>query len=325
MVWACPVVSLEDTMASDSADDAVRDLGAVLDRAPAGAVRGDWTFTTMQAGHASCSGGYQSRDGSLVASDGPRLDQLEAIVERLGGNAGMPINLVRVRWTRAKLPWQRGKVVVETAFDDALVPRGPSDPVYVAAADARRRFWNAVGSVAPGFAAERGTPNIHGQTKWFQPHCRILQVAVDDTIVLATDGLSTPWAGVTTPENGVECEIVMRLGGAGNPIAADEASVALWSDVLIGVGDLVADGYRVLRDVQTNGAILFCRLAEDCLPMTRMALRMDPRLIEALPFGPASLIEAVPLREDELSDIDDDPWGAAAALLALRKCAAVRN
>ncbi len=144
-------------------------------------------------------------------------------------------------------------------------------------------------------------------------------------MLLATDGLSTPWAGVTTQENGVECEVFMRLGGAGNPVAADEASVALWSDVLIGVGDLVADGYRVLRDVQTNGAILFCRLVEDCRPMTRMALRMDLRSIERLPFGPVSLIEATPLREDELPGLDDDPWGTAAALGALEKRAAPKQ
>ncbi len=136
-------------------------------------------------------------------------------------------------------------------------------------------------------------------------------------MLLATDGLSTPWAGVTAQENGVECAIFMRLGGAGNPVVADEASMALWSDVLIAVGDLVADGYRVLRDVQTNGAILFCRLAEDCRPMTRMALRMDLRSIEGLPFGPVSLIEATPLRENDLPGLDDDPWGTAAALRAL--------
>ncbi|BCM86824.1 hypothetical protein [Methylobacterium indicum] len=130
-------------------------------------------------------------------------------------------------------------------------------------------------------------------------------------MLLATDGLPTPWAGVTTQENGVECEIFMRLGGAGNPVVADEASMALWSDVLIGVGD------RVSRDVQTNGAILFCRLAGDCRPMTRMALRMALRSIEGLPFGPVSLIEATPLREDELPGLDDDPWGTAAALRAL--------
>ncbi len=167
--------------------------------------------------------------------------------------------------------------------------------------------------------------NIHGQTKWFQPHRRILKIEDGDAVLLATDGLSTPWAGVTARENGVECEVFMRLGGAGNPVVADEASVALWSDVLIGVGDLVADGYRVLRDVQTNGAILFCRLAEDCRPMKRMALRMDLRSIEGLPFGPVSLIEATPLREDELPGLDDDPWGTAAALRALEKRAAAKR
>lgn len=304
-------------MASYSPDDAERDLRAALDKAPAGAVRGDWTVTTLQAGHSSSSGSYRRRDGSVVPSDEPQFEIFKEVVARLGTNAAMPFNVVSVHWTRATLPWQQSRVTVETTFDAALVPRGPDDPVYAAAAAARRRFWNSVGTVEPGFAAERGQANIHGQTKWFQPHRRILKIEHGDAVLLATDGLSTPWAGVTAQENGVECEIVMRLGGAGNPVVADEASVALWSDVLIGVGDLVADGYRVLRDVQTNGAILFCRLAEDCRPMTRMALRMDLHSIEGLPFGPVSLIEATPLRDDELPGLDDDPWGKAAALRAL--------
>ncbi|MGX7708945.1 hypothetical protein [Methylobacterium sp. Gmos1] len=312
-------------MASYSLDDAERDLRAALDEAPAGAVRGDWTVTTMQAGHSSCSGGYHRRDGSVVASNAPQFDIFEEVVERLGLNAATPFNVVSVHWTRATLPWQRGRVTVETAFDAALVPRGPDDPVYAIAADARRRFWNSIGAVDPGFAAERDAANIHGQTKWFQPHRRILKIEDGDAVLLATDGLSTPWAGVTARENGVECEVFMRLGGAGNSVVADEASVALWSDVLIAVGDLVADGYRVLRDVQTNGAILFCRLAEDCRPMTRMALRMDLRSIEGLPFGPVSLIEATPLREDELPGLDDDPWGTAAAIRALEKRAAAKR
>ncbi|SEP50680.1 hypothetical protein SAMN04487843_13913 [Methylobacterium sp. ap11] len=305
-------------MASYSLDDAERDLRAALDKAPAGAVRGDWTVTTMQAGHSSMSGGYHRRDGSVVASDKPQFDILEEVVARLGTNAATPFNVVSVHWIRATLPWQRGRVTVETAFDAALVPRGPDNPVYAAASDARRRFWKSVGAVEPGFAAERGTANTHGQTKWYQPHRRILKIEDGDAVLLATDGLSTPWAGVTTQENGVECEIFMRLDGAGNPVVADEASVALWSDVLIAVGDLVADGYRVLRDVQTNGAILFCRLPEDCRPMTRMALHMDLRSIEGLPFGPVSLIEATPLREDEPPGLEDAPWGTAAALRALK-------
>ncbi len=311
-------------MARTSVHDAERDLGAALDKAPSGAVRGEWTATTKQAGHSSCSGGYQDRDGALLPSDDAVFDRLEEVIKRLGADAATPFNVVTIRWTKAKLPWQRGKVSVETGFDPERVPRAPDDPVYAAAAEARRRFWACVGTLRPGFAAEREKANIHGQTKWFQPHRRILQIAAGDAVLLTTDGLSTPWAGVTTRENGVECEVFMRLGGAGNPVAADEASVALWSDMLIGVGDLVADGYRVLRDVETHGAILFCRLAEDCLPMTRTALSMDLRSIEGLPFGPVRLIEATPLREDELPGLsdDDDPWGAAAARAALEKRAA---
>ncbi|WP_102958137.1 hypothetical protein [Mangrovicella endophytica] len=313
-------------MASYSVDDAQRDLGAVLDKAPAGAVRAEWTATTMQAGHASRTGSYYDRSGAMTSGDESRLDIIEEVVDRLAASAATPFNTVTIRWTKAKLPWQRGKVDVTTAFEPALVPRGPDDPVYDIVAEARRSFWNTVGAVDPDFASERAEANIHGQTKWFQPHRRILQVRTNDQVLLATDGLSTPWAGVTTRENGVECEVFMRLGGVGNPLAADERTIALWARVLIGVGDLVADGYRVLRDVQTNGAILFCRLDEACLPMTWMALHMDSRSIEGLPFGPVSLIEATPLREDEVGRLDsDDPWDASAAKTALGRRSAAKR
>ena len=42
--------------------DAERDLQAILDRAPPGAVGGEWESTTMQAGHSSSSGGYRDAD-----------------------------------------------------------------------------------------------------------------------------------------------------------------------------------------------------------------------------------------------------------------------
>ncbi len=303
-----------------SAGDAERDLRAVLDGAPTDAVSGEWTATTMQAGHASRMGGYHSRDGSLLDHDDASLRILDDVVARIAAGSATPVNKVVVRWSRARLPWQRGTVRVEATFDAALVPRGPDDPLYAKAADARRSFWNSVGTAEPGFALERGEANIHGQTRWFQPHRRIMQVQAGDQILLATDGLSTPWAGVTTPENGVECEVFMRLGGAGNPMPSDPASLSLWAGVLIGVGDLVADGYRVARDVRENGAILFCRLHAECRPMTRLALSADSRVIEGLPFGPVPLIEATPLRDDELAGMDeDDPWGASGARRALQR------
>jgi hypothetical protein len=162
--------------------------------------------------------------------------------------------------------------------------------------------------------------NGHGQTKWFGPHRRVLLVQRPGESLLATDGLSTPWAGITERENGVECELVLSMGGnedAGmpSPDAAD-----LWAGVLIGAGDLVADGYRVLRDVGAHGAILFCRLPEGCRPMTRLILSLDGRTIEGLPFGSAPLLRATAVADDEVAGRDpDEPWAATAARDALRR------
>ncbi|MBB2821035.1 UNVERIFIED_ORG: hypothetical protein GGD59_004307 [Rhizobium esperanzae] len=152
------------------------------------------------------------------------------------------------------------------------MPRGPDDAIYERAASARRAFWQSRGTVRGGFAAERATANVYAQTKWFGPHRRILVIDAPGRMFLATDGLSTPWAGISDPENGVECELFMEFGAA----TLDATTIADWGNLLINLGDLVADGYRVARDVEKHGAILFCRLTADYLPLTRIVLGRDP-------------------------------------------------
>ncbi|WP_439817791.1 hypothetical protein [Zavarzinia sp. CC-PAN008] len=300
-----------------SPEDAARDLRPVLDRAPPGAVSGRWTATTMQAAHSTRTGGYRDRDGGVVRQDRPeQLDALEPVVDRLEAASPTRINHVTVSWTRARFPWQRNRIVVETRFDPAIVPRGPDHPAYGQAARARHAFWSALGDVARDYAAEREAANAHNQTKWFGPHRRILKVACPDRTILATDGLSTPWAGIVEPENGVECEVVLEFSGHD----LGPAQVALWADMLIGVGDLVADGYRVARDVKAHGALVFCGLPQDCAPWRHMLLSPYGASIDGLPFGTVPLLRATPVTAAELADRDpDEPWGATAAREALRR------
>lgn len=54
-------------MTAYSNSDAARDLRSALDKAPAGAVDGEWFFITEQAGVSSQTGGYMYADGSHVA------------------------------------------------------------------------------------------------------------------------------------------------------------------------------------------------------------------------------------------------------------------
>lgn len=298
--------------------DAERDLRETLDRAPKGAVKGEWQATTMQAGHSSRTGGYEDRHGHAVSEPGFRdLGAIDEVLAKLEGSAGERFNTVSITWTKARLPFRRGKVAIETRFDAIIVPRGPHDPSYEAAAAARRRFWEAIGATGIEIAAERGTANVHAQTKWYGPHRRVLLVRHPGGPLLATDGLSTPWAGIAKRENGVECELVLALPQ--DPSAPKAETIVLWGDVLIGIGDLVADGHRVRRTVEELGAILFSRLGDECRPMAFVVLSLDDRRIEGLPFGSARLLRATPVTEAEVAGLDPaDPWAVEAARAALR-------
>ncbi|PCK83064.1 hypothetical protein [Rhizobium sophoriradicis] len=304
-------------MASYSIDDAIRELVPVLSKAPAAAVSGEWAATTMQAGHSSSTGGYRDATGKPVSDDSrDPLRIIGDVVERLDEAATERFNRVVVRWKKPALPFMRAQVTIETSFDQAIVPRGPDDPIYERAASARRAFWQSRGTVREGFAAERAPANVYAQTKWFGPHRRILAIDAPGKVILATDGLSTPWAGISEPENGVECELFMEFGAA----TLDAATIADWGTLLIDLGDLVADGYRVARDVEKHGAILFCRLTEDYLPLSRVILSRDPGRIDGMPFGSVPLIRATAIAATEIEGRDpDEDWGASAARQALAK------
>lgn len=304
-------------------EDAHRRLGEVLDRAPKQAVRGQWSATTTQAGVSRLSGGYRDADGHHV--DEPEdhaADVVREVVERLDASAAEPFNTAEIRWAKSRLPWRAGTVSIETAFDPVIVPRGPDHPAYEEAASARRRFWAAIGELAPEPALERGAANAYAQTKWFGPHRRVLFVRRPGEVLLATDGLSTPWAGISERENGVGCEVMLRLEDLDGALSLASEVVEMWAGMMLGVGDMVADGYRVLRDVEQNGAILFCRLPDECAPYARIILSVAPEagVIEGLPFGSVRVVEATPVTEDEVVGRDpDEPWGATAARAALAR------
>jgi len=293
--------------------DAARDLRPALDKAPAGAVKGEWFFITEQAGVSSQTGGYMYANGSHAA-DNFSLKRVREVVEKLEASQRETFNKVIVRWTRPKIPFMRGCVTVDTIFDEAIVPRGPQHPVYEAAAVARRAFWEMYGDVSEGFSVQQGDANVHNQTNWFGPHRRVLNTKSNTRLTLATDGLSTPWAGIAEPENGVGCELFMELDASDiTPRQIDD-----WAHLLMSVGDLVADGYQVAADVEKYGAILFCALADEYSPMTRIILSRDARRIDNLPFGSVPLIRVTPIAESEIEHLDPlDEWASNVARHAL--------
>lgn len=301
-------------MTAYSNSDAARDLRPALDKAPAGAVNGEWFFITEQAGVSSQTGGYMYADGSHVAEGNHAIQKVREIVEKLEASRVQPFNKVIVHWTRSKIPLIRGRVTVETVFDETIVPRGPQDPIYEAASVARRAFWERYGRVSEGFRADRDDANVHNQTKWFGPHRRVLDIKNNTTLTLVTDGLSTPWCGIADPENGVGCELFMEFD-ASNIISHQ---IDDWAHLLINLGDLVADGYQVAADVEKYGAILFCTLTDEYNPMTRIILSRDTRSIDKLPFGSVPLIRVTPIAESEIEHLEQsDEWASSAARHAL--------
>ncbi|WP_255253662.1 hypothetical protein [Kosakonia pseudosacchari] len=303
-------------MTAYSNADAARDLRPALDKAPAGAVNGEWFYITEQAGVSSQTGGYMSADGSYVTAGDHTFQRAQKVVEKLEASGIQPFHKVIVRWTKSKIPLMRGRVTVDTIFDETIVPRGPQSPIYEAAAVARRAFWKRYGDISDGFIAERNEANVHNQTKWFGPHRRVLSIKNRAKLTLATDGLSTPWAGVADQENGVECELFMALDASDNT----SHQINDWAHLLIRLGDLVADGYQVAADVEKYGAILFCSLTDDYKPMSRIILSRDGRQIDELPFGSVPLIRVTPIAEAEIEHQDQsDEWASNAARRALAK------
>ncbi|WP_162286934.1 hypothetical protein [Pantoea stewartii] len=301
-------------MTAYSNSDAARDLRPALDKAPAFAVNGEWFFITEQAGVSSQTGGYMYADGSHVAEGNHAIQKVREIVEKLEASRVQPFNKVIVHWTRSKIPLIRGRVTVETVFDETIVPRGPQDPIYEVASVARRAFWERYGRVSEGFRADRDDANVHNQTKWFGPHRRVLDIKNNTTLTLVTDGLSTPWCGIADPENGVGCELFMEFD-ASNIIIHQ---IDDWAHLLINLGDLVADGYQVAADVEKYGAILFCTLTDEYNPMTRIILSRDTRSIDKLPFGSVPLIRVTPIAESEIEHLEQsDEWASSAARHAL--------
>ncbi|WP_237376798.1 hypothetical protein [Raoultella terrigena] len=240
--------------------------------------------------------------------------RVREVVAKLEASQIQPFNKVIVHWTRSIIPLIRGRVTVDTLFDETIVPRGPHDPINEAASVARRAFWEKYGSVSDGFKAEQNDANVHNQTEWYGPHRRVLDIKNYTQLTLATDGLSTPWAGIADPENGVGCELFMELDAS----SFTSHEIDDWAHLLIKLGDLVADGYQVAADVEKYVAILFCTLTDEYSPMTRIILSRDGRKIDNLPFGSVPLIRVTPIAESEIEHLDQsDEWASSAARHAL--------
>lgn len=203
-------------------------------------------------------------------------------------------------WNVAHIAWRQGDAVaaIETNFDPTIVPRAPDDPVYEKAAVARRLFWNSVGKPASGYLGDAEKANSYGQTRWFAPHRRLLQVEVGGRVLLATDGLSTPPSGVADKVNGCKIEVFLKIPDG-------QAEVEPWINVLLDIGDMIVDDISIESDVLNNGAIVFCALHKSVEPFSHIVLGVptddEPKNIISLPYGDARLLKATPVTTDDFA------------------------
>lgn len=301
-----------------SHDDETRELAVLLDQCSKGAVTGDWTVTTMQAGVSSQSGCYQDKNGSNLGDNGHNTAICE-VIERMCSNADKPFNTAKIHWRKSRFPFGRGEVSLETYLDLEIVPRGPDDPCYQQAADARQKFWNGIGRMSDTPLVETKASNAYAQTKWFGPHRRVFFVERAPGSMLVTDGLSTPWAGIPDKENGVESEVALLLAPIVEGCNCDDPKILFWAEILAQIGDFIADDYQIVQAVEKYQAIVFCRLQEECLPYSRIVLSAAGYQIDDLPFGSATVLKATPVTETEiLHDDPDEEWLASAARRAIR-------
>lgn len=104
-------------------------------------------------------------DGSHVAEGNHSFQKVREVVDKIEASQMQRFNKVTVQWTRSKTPFIRGRVTVDTLFDETMVPRGPQDPIYEAASVARRAFWGKYDSISDGFMAQENDANVHNQMK----------------------------------------------------------------------------------------------------------------------------------------------------------------
>lgn len=281
--------------------------------APPNACSGEWMQTIEQAAVSSGRGGFADSAGSYVPSahDSELFDAIREAVEEIHLAGDRSWNVARIGWRPGDLA-----VTIDTIFDPEIVPRAPDDPVYEEAATARRDFWNAVGGEVDGYLGDAAKANDHGQTRWFSPHRRLMRVELAGRATLVTDGLSTPWPGVLDKVNGSEIEVFLE-----NP--NQHASMEPWINVLLDVGDMIADDRGIESDVVRNGAVIFCGLTDTVAPYTHLVLSVpadnEPAFIPSLPYGRARLLKATAVTLDDLAGHSLDGWAVEAARQALAR------
>lgn len=288
--------------------------------APASAERLIWTQSIEMAAVSSGSGGFVDANGEWLD---PFSKEAAEFTEFISSFVAQMTN--DGSWNVAEIHWKTDEeaATIETHFDATIVPRAHDDLVYELAVGARAAFWQGKGDVID-YPGEPTRINDHRQTKWRSPHRRLIRVSTASGIILATDGLSTPWSGVPDEKNGIECEIYLPLKGI--VIGSVDSEATAWVHALLDIGDFAAEEFELREVVKEHSAVLFCKLNARLAPYTQMILSV-PNIegwqeIPGLPFGSISLLRATPVKENDLEGLDlSSDWGAEAARSVLSRLA----
>lgn len=306
-------------------------LARILARAaPRKAVRGEWNGTALQMGVAERGGGFLDEQGERLDLDDDQIlimDEVDALIFALdeAENAEAPV------WNVFTLHWSKtfGRAELRTSFDPARVPLAADDPVLEQAAEARRAFWSRYGEIA-GYAENDRAVNEYNQTPIFLgPHERVIIVRREASVILATDGLSTPWPGTSERVNGFGCEAALELAWPlDRAFDRDNPDDAAWIELVLLIGDKIIDAYGdAEREIETHGAILLADVVPQAplpglhLAMTRGAEAGLADEIPGLPFGPAKLYAVTALRDEDFAglDLNAPGWAPEQARLALER------
>lgn len=299
-------------MTTSATQIAIRLQDVISAAAPKDAHWGKWRQTIELAGVSSGRGGFSDKMGEFLKSvdDDDVSEAIQMTVQSVYETGDQSWNEATVLWHIDK-----AELTVETNFNADIVPRDIDDPVYEQSAGIRRAFWKEIGTCEEGYLGPEAKTNGYGQTGWLSPHRRLIRIDTATASILATDGLSTPWPGISDKTNGIGIEVFFEVPG--------DTSSDQWTELLLSVGDMISDEGGVEGEIVAISAILFCSLPDEVAPYSHVVLNIPAsdklREISSLPFGSVRLIEATAVTLDDLSGHDLEVWTPEAALQALER------
>lgn len=204
--------------------------------------------------------------------------------------------------------------------------------------EARDRYWRGVGTVEYDVLAPLISPSFTGGPAWPTTRQAYRVIRRDNSIILATDGMSDPFEGVQGMGNGFEMELFLETSDVSSEMAGEEGDVTRiresWAfallkqtaDTVAGAGGIVhmLDQYDVIS-IELPGAsespVVSAQVPkefvtdDDCIgiliggPAPDFAISIDDT-----PLSPVRMVPVVLITAAELQDVRQGGGAARRAL-----------